>query len=595
MPVALIGTIAGDLPHGLLDQHPDAARAGARDRARRRRRHRRAREHRPPARPGHGPARGGGARHAAGVLRRDRDHATLVAVFVPISFLPGQTGRAVPRVRLHAGARRSLLSASWRCRSARCSPRACSAHDEAAHAQSGGRSRGRGAGSRLYRRLLRAALDAPLVVVDARRCSLPASALLSSSTRCRQELTPPEDRGHRRSCVSARPQGVSLDYTAGKMRRSRICCSRSGNPARSSRSSPSPGFGGDDNGGFMILTLAPWDERDARPAGRSPTTSAAAAKVVGRAQLHRPAEQPRHPRRRPGAAVRLVGGDYDELATTADDAGRRRWSRTPASASVAARLQTTQPQLFIDVDRERASDLGIDIDGLGETLQAVLDGTRSARSSSTTAAIDVKLRLDHQPGQRPGRPREHVPEDPRRARWCRCRPSSTSRRRRSPQLDREGQMRAVAITAGARRRHGARRRLRRGRRRSRSRCCRRATGVIPLAEPRRSARIRTALARRPSASRILVVFLVLAAQFESFVSAVIVMATVPLGLGCAVVAMVLTGGQPQRLQPDRPGAAGRHHRQERHPDRRVRQPAARPRRQRARGDRGGLPTSGSGR
>ena len=41
---------------------------------------------------------------------------------------------------------------------------------------------------------------------------------------------------------------------------------------------------------------------------------------------------------------------------------------------------------------------------------------------------------------------------------------------------------------------------------------------------------------------ILVVFLVLSAQFESFVSAVIVMATVPLGLACAVLAMLLTGG-----------------------------------------------------
>jgi HAE1 family hydrophobic/amphiphilic exporter-1 len=39
-----------------------------------------------------------------------------------------------------------------------------------------------------------------------------------------------------------------------------------------------------------------------------------------------------------------------------------------------------------------------------------------------------------------------------------------------------------------------------------------------------------------------VVFLVLAAQFESFVSAVIVMATVPLGLAYAVIALVLTGG-----------------------------------------------------
>jgi HAE1 family hydrophobic/amphiphilic exporter-1 len=40
---------------------------------------------------------------------------------------------------------------------------------------------------------------------------------------------------------------------------------------------------------------------------------------------------------------------------------------------------------------------------------------------------------------------------------------------------------------------------------------------------------------------ILVVFLVLSAQFESFVSAVVVMATVPLGLACAVFALLLTG------------------------------------------------------
>jgi HAE1 family hydrophobic/amphiphilic exporter-1 len=38
-----------------------------------------------------------------------------------------------------------------------------------------------------------------------------------------------------------------------------------------------------------------------------------------------------------------------------------------------------------------------------------------------------------------------------------------------------------------------------------------------------------------------VVFLVLSAQFESFVSAVVVMATVPLGLACAIFALVLTG------------------------------------------------------
>jgi HAE1 family hydrophobic/amphiphilic exporter-1 len=45
----------------------------------------------------------------------------------------------------------------------------------------------------------------------------------------------------------------------------------------------------------------------------------------------------------------------------------------------------------------------------------------------------------------------------------------------------------------------------------------------------------------PSAFAIVVVLLVLAAQFESFVSALIIMATVPLGLACAVFAMAITG------------------------------------------------------
>jgi hydrophobic/amphiphilic exporter-1 (mainly G- bacteria), HAE1 family len=40
---------------------------------------------------------------------------------------------------------------------------------------------------------------------------------------------------------------------------------------------------------------------------------------------------------------------------------------------------------------------------------------------------------------------------------------------------------------------------------------------------------------------LLVIFLVLSAQFESFVGAIIVMATVPLGLACAVFALLLTG------------------------------------------------------
>lgn len=39
----------------------------------------------------------------------------------------------------------------------------------------------------------------------------------------------------------------------------------------------------------------------------------------------------------------------------------------------------------------------------------------------------------------------------------------------------------------------------------------------------------------------MIILLVLAAQFESFVSGFIIMATVPLGIGCAVISMLLSG------------------------------------------------------
>jgi hydrophobic/amphiphilic exporter-1 (mainly G- bacteria), HAE1 family len=82
----------GDLARGLLGQHPDAARAGAGHRHGRRRRDRRAGEHRAPPGEGMGP-------RAAAVLGTQQvffavvtTTATLAAVFVPLSFLPGQAG-----------------------------------------------------------------------------------------------------------------------------------------------------------------------------------------------------------------------------------------------------------------------------------------------------------------------------------------------------------------------------------------------------------------------------------------------------------------------------------------------------------------------
>src|SRR5690606_24618989 len=52
---------------------------------------------------------------------------------------------------------------------------------------------------------------------------------------------------------------------------------------------------------------------------------------------------------------------------------------------------TTQPQLAVEIDRERASDLGIDITGLAAAMQAMLDGREIGSVFIDDRAYDVKL------------------------------------------------------------------------------------------------------------------------------------------------------------------------------------------------------------
>ena len=76
------------------------------------------------------------------------------------------------------------------------------------------------------------------------------------------------------------------------------------------------------------------------------------------------------------------------------------------------------------------------------------------------------------------------------------------------------------------------------------------------------------------------IYLVLAAQFESFVGPLVIMFTVPLAMTGALAGDVAQyqirhWRHAQRVQPDRPGDAGRPDHQTRDSDRGIRQPVAR--------------------
>ena len=86
----------------------------------------------------------------------------------------------------------------------------------------------------------------------------------------------------------------------------------------------------------------------------------------------------------------MLGSNFDTLADATAELVRA-MEANPDFGQVRISYETTQPQLFIKVDRERASDLGIDIDGLGEALQAVLDGREVGSVFIDDRSYDIKL------------------------------------------------------------------------------------------------------------------------------------------------------------------------------------------------------------
>lgn len=239
-----------------------------------------------------------------------------------------------------------------------------------------------------------------------------------------------------------------------------------------------------------------------------------------------------------GLSFAITGNNYDQLATVAEDLVAR-MSENPDFGAVRLEFETTMPQLFIEIDRRRASDLGVDITGLGEALRAVLDGRSVGELFIDDTSFDIQMLSSSHPVNDPS-DLENVFV---RAGDGQMIPMSTfvtlSERAVAPELNREGQNRSVEISAGLTPAMSLGQAMVEVER----------LGDDILAEENRIVPLAEAATLDQTSSgmlmtfgfAILVVFLVLSAQFESFISAIVVMCTVPLGLACAAIAMVLTG------------------------------------------------------
>jgi len=460
--------------------------------------------------------------------------ATLAAVFIPLSFLPGQTGGLFQEFGFTLAMSVLLSSIVALTLCPVLASKLLKDHSEA-DAPRGPLTWIGNQLAAFYALTLRACLAAPLLVVLFSAGFATVAAL--SFGLVRQELTPPEDRSIALLSVST-PQGVSLEYTAGKMREIEDLIEplRQGGEVTNVFSIAGTGS---DNRGFMVMTLARWQDRARSQQEIVGQINGMLGSVIGvRAFAIQPNSLGIRGAGR-GLTVALTGNNYQKLAESADTIIAK-MEEDPDFGRVSLGYETTQPQLFVEVDRARASDLGVNIDGLGEALQAVLDGRTVGTVFLDDRSFEIKMVSTQDPVNDPG-DLERIFVKAGNGQMI---PVSTfvrlQERAIAPQLGREAQMRAVEISASltpALSLGDAYARLQ-------------AIAAEVLPEEQRIVPLAEAATLTETSSglliifgfAILVVFLVLSAQFESFVSALIIMATVPLGLACAVFALLMTGG-----------------------------------------------------
>ncbi|RBO52212.1 AcrB/AcrD/AcrF family protein [Rhodovulum sp. BSW8] len=458
--------------------------------------------------------------------------ATLAAVFVPLSFLPGQAGglfREFGFTLAMAVAISSVVALTL-----------CPVLASRMLARAPGTERGLGARigaalGGLYRRTLGWALAMPVVVVLGAGLFAATAVLVAGGVR--QELTPKEDRSVALLRIQA-PQGVSLDYTQSKIAEIEDAIAPLRDNGEIVNIFSIAGSGGSDSRGFMVFTLAPWE---ARARSQDEIVTDINARLRGVIGVRAFAIQPNSLGIRgagSGISVALTGESYDRLAETAQ-ALVERMQDDGAFGEVRLDFERTQPELFVEVDRTRAADLGIDISGLGEALRAFLNGRSVVSVFVGDQNYDVQLVSSAEPVDDPG-DLENIFVKSAGGRMV---PMSTfvrlEERPVAPDLDRLDQSRAVSISAdlGPGQSLGG----------AFERIVQLSDGL--LSDDNRILPKGAAATMDETNSGLLlifgfaiaVVFLVLAAQFESFISAIVVMATVPLGLACAIFALLVTG------------------------------------------------------
>ena len=463
--------------------------------------------------------------------------ATLVAVFLPIAFLPSNAGRLFTEfgiVLAVAVAISSFVALSLCPLLASRLPVSDTADGKPVPRRGMIAAFGRRV-ENVYRRFLDFTLSARLLVLGG--TAMVALTAVALYPTINEELLPREDRGSLYIMLQG-PDGVGLDY----MDRQSAQVEALLRPYQDS------GEVGDVmsivgrwdlNRVWIVAPLAPWGERNRSQAEIAKELRRPLRRITG---AHVRLRQPNSLNlRRSGGRLEfaLTGSNYKDLAAAADDFSTAMQERLPQFEDPDVEFQQTQPQLSIKVDRRRAEDLGVPVEGIANTLRAMVAGYEVAELNVNDRSIPVLLESAAGAIDDPGDLRNLFVPTASGDLVPLSSFVSLEEIGVAAELDRTGQKRAVEIDTPLPDGYPMRKAM--------AEVQAIADYTLPPGIDLRFLREAATLDETSNevmitfVIAIVVVLLVLAAQFESVLSAMVIILTVPFGLAAAVFALKLTG------------------------------------------------------
>ncbi len=359
-----------------------------------------------------------------------------------------------------------------------------------------------------------------------------------------KELAPPEDRGAFFVSVVG-PEGAGYDYTVEQIQQVEQILLKyvgDGQPIDRVNTRVPGGFGpgGEMHTGQVIALLKSWTERSVSTAEVVDRVRADLAALPGVRAM--PQIRSGLVRSSGGQPVQIVlgGPNYEELAQWRDRM-LQRMEKNPGLFATDSDYKETRPQLRVEIDHSRAADLGVSVDEVGRTLETMMGARRVTTYVEDGEEYDVILQAQ--------RDNRASPSDINNL-YVRSASSGTlvpltslvtlTELAEPGQFNRFNRFRAITLSAGLAPGYTLGQALDWVRDVAKEELPERAQ--IDYKGDSREYRSAGSAIVFTFAMALLIVFLVLAAQFESFLHPVVIMLTVPLAVAGAFIGLFLSGG-----------------------------------------------------